>query len=100
VSGSDVIRDVIEWLMAHEPSITEALALEAEIAMKGKWGDTEVRIPKTVDRKVGRPSIPATVAAGAFADALTNKPTAEILRDHGISRSTLYRLCKKGPPKP
>jgi len=100
VNGPDVIRDVIEWLMAHEPSITEALALEAELAMKSKWGDAEVRIPKTIDRKVGRPSTPPAVLASAHAAALTDKPTAEILKDHRISRATLYRLLKKGPPAP
>lgn len=30
-----------------------------------------------------------------FEDGLTTKPTNEIIREHGISRATLYRVMKK-----
>jgi hypothetical protein len=93
---------VVRWLMAHDDSITEELALramlEADAQVRSLWCEREVRIRKTIDGNVGRQGTPPEVQAKAFADALTNKPTSEILRDHGISRATLYRLVKKGPP--
>lgn len=100
MSEKDIVRDVLDRLMQHEPCITEEVALRVEREVRAHWGGEEVRIAKTVDRKVGRPSVSQAVASEIFKDWLIgNESTSEVTRKHRISRATLYRLMKKGLPE-
>jgi Mor family transcriptional regulator len=92
MTARDIIRDIIERLMAHEASITEELALKVEHEARAHWGGQAPYVPKETKRQ-------AHVRQKVFADALTAMPTAEVIKRHGISRRTLYRLLKK-PPEP
>lgn len=93
----DVIRWVIDCMLAHEASITEELALIVERECRAEWGGREVRIWKTAEGRPGRPRKVPYVEADAYADGLTAVPTETVLRKHGISRSSLYRLMKRDP---
>ena len=95
----DIIRDVIRRMMAHEASITEELALVVERECRAEWGGQRIEyVPRTVDLVRGRPPAPADAQQAAYIEALNGAPTDEITRRHGISRATLYRLIKRGPP--
>lgn len=89
MSERDFVLDLIERVRARMPSLTqeEALALEAEI--RTAWGGERPFIAKDLRRR-------QHVRAAIVADGLSAAPTKEVLKKHGISRSTLYRLVKKG----
>jgi Mor family transcriptional regulator len=86
----DIVRDIIERLMAHEPSITEEIALRVEAEVRQTWGGAEVYVPKEAKRQ-------SRVREAVVKDALSTMSTAEIQRRHGVSRATIYRLLKRGP---
>ena len=86
----DIVRCIIDWMMQHEPSITEQLALECEREIRREWGGERPYIAADAKRQ-------PHVRDKVISDALTDTPTPEILRRHGISRSTMYRMLKRGP---
>ena len=99
--GRDVIRWVIDWMMTNEDAITEELALRCEREARAQWGGQRIDyIPKTcaADRKAARRPLSADAARAAYHAGISNTPTDQVLQDTGISRSTLYRLLKKGAP--
>ncbi len=63
-----------------------------------QWGGERLHWPKDTSGKPGRPSKAPEVLRQAYADALGSEPTETITNRHGISRRTLYRLMKRGPP--
>lgn len=74
----DIVRWIADWLLAHEGSITEELALRMEIETREEWGGQEVRVWRTMSGNTGRP--PRAGQANG-------------------SRESLYRLLKsKGRP--
>lgn len=98
------ILQIVAEVLGSSRTLTDEAALQIEEQIRARHGGEDVgTIAKTIgprpDRP-GRPSINPAKQAAAYADSLTNKPTEEILQGHGISRATLYRLLKKGPPKP
>lgn len=66
-------------------------AKEIGTMIRAVYGGMRVRIPKR------KKNLTQQARASAFADGITAMPTAEILAKHRISRSTLYRLMKRGP---
>jgi len=89
MTARDIIRDVIERLMAHEASITEELALKVEHEARAHWGGQAPYVPKETKRQ-------AHAREKVIADAVTTMPTQEITKRHGISRATMYRMLKRG----
>jgi len=100
VKDKDIVRWVLDRLLAHDPSITEELTLTVERETRAEWGGQEVRIWKTSTGRVGRPPRTPYDQAKAYADGVGTDTTTEILGKHGISRATLYRLVKRGPGEP
>lgn len=67
------------------------IAQAIERRIRALYGGLRVRIPKR------KKHLNQQQRAAAYIDGLTSTPTAAVLRKHGISRSTLYRLMKRGP---
>lgn len=98
MSSRDIIRWVIERMMAHDDSITQDLALTVEREARAEWGGQRIDyIAKTMDRR--RPTKLAPDAESqAYRAALdTSVPMASLEQEFGVSRSTMYRLIKRGP---
>jgi|GEM_PF-5565287 hypothetical protein len=87
--SNDIIRWVIDRMIAHEESITQELALTVEREARREWGGQTIPyIAKTcaADR-------PDPVAIRRDLDRQPNVGT--VAQRHGISRRTLYRLISK-----
>lgn len=95
--STDLIRDLLDKVLAAVPSFTREMASELEQQIRAEWGGEEIYVGKTTTGRRGRPSIPIAVQQKAYIDGKTDVPTADLTRKHGISRSTLYRLMKRGP---
>lgn len=94
----DIIKWVIERMMAHDDSITEELALTVEREARAEWGGQHIGyVPKNTDRKAARRPLDAQAREAVFKAATTSAPTREVLQTTGVSRATLYRLLKRGP---
>lgn len=94
----DIIRWILDRVMAHDDSITEELALVIEREARAEWGGQRIDyIAKNADRKAARRPLDADARQAAFQAATTNAPTREVLQATGVSRATLYRLLKRGP---
>lgn len=86
--GSDIIRWVIDRMLAHDDSITQDLALTVEREARIEWGGDTVYIAKTCAADMPD-------AKAVLQDYAQNRPVREITRRHGISRAGLYRLIKR-----
>ena len=96
----DVIWRTLEIAMRECPALTPQVAREIETVSRAEFGGTRVDVPKQPyhpDRSAGRKSVPAAVEQAVYADALTSASTEELVKRHGVSRSTIYRLMKRGP---
>jgi transcriptional regulator of acetoin/glycerol metabolism len=89
----DPITWVIDWMMAHEPAISQDLALRCEAAARREWGGHGWEYFSRTSRREKA----ATERSAHAAVLTTNHPIHEIARVHGMSRATLYRLVKRGP---
>ena len=97
--GPDIIRWVIERMMAHEDSITQELALRVEREARAEWGGQRVDYVAKhcqVDVEARRRAQGAKdVPPEAVRAYINNTPMANIEAEHGISRRTLYRALKR-----
>jgi transcriptional regulator of acetoin/glycerol metabolism len=103
VNHEDVFRYIVVQTLASELKECPRQVLEAKAdalmpAFRAMFGGEKYRMPKTEAGQPGRPSIAPEVARRAYQQGLSNTATADVTREHGISRATLYRLMKKGPP--
>jgi DNA invertase Pin-like site-specific DNA recombinase len=99
--SSDIIRWVIDWMVTNEQAVTEDLALRCERAARAEWGGQEVGyVRKTcaADRQAGRRPLSPDAAGEVYAAGLSASDTEEVVRAHGVSRATLYRLMKRHTP--
>lgn len=87
--GTDIIRWVIDRMLAHDDSITQELALTVERESRAEWGGDTVYIAKTL-------ACDAPDAQAVLQDYVQNTPVREITRRHGISRAYLYKVIKRG----
>lgn len=92
------IREAFAKARARRPELTEELSEEALIEILAALNGERVVFPKTTQGRPGRPAVPPAVQQAAHRDALAGQPDAAIIAKHGISRATLYRLVKRGPP--
>lgn len=89
---TDIIRWVIDCMMAHEPAITPEQALSVEREARAEWGGQRVGyIVRTcaADRQAGPDPEALRQAVAA------NLPARQVASSAGISRRTLYRLIKR-----
>lgn len=102
MNHDDVFRYIVVATLASELKDCPRATLEAKAdalmpGFRAMFGGDKYRMAKTASATPGRPAISPDVARRAYQDGLTQTPTAEVVRRHGISRATLYRLMKKGP---
>lgn len=89
--AQDIIRWVIDRMMAHEDSITQELALTVEREARAEWGGQRVEyIAKTCEADRAR-----RVRAAVSALASSEEPVGAVARRHGLHRATLYRMLKR-----
>jgi hypothetical protein len=96
----DVIWRTLEIAMQACPNFTSETARSVELQARVEFGGVRVDVPKTPyhpDRAAGRRSVPREISQALYADALTNMSTDQLVSKHGLSRSTIYRLMKRGP---
>lgn len=94
------IRQALATAREKRPGFTEEMSEEALLQILAALGGEQVILPKTTQGRRGRPATSADVQAAAYRDALGGEPDSAITSKHGISRATLYRLVKRGPPEP
>ena len=95
----DLIQHLLAMVRAEFPQCTDSQAEHIDDRIRAAWGGQRVHIAKHRHRRAGNPAKPPELLQRAYTDALGNEPNEVITRRHGISRATLYRLVKKGPPK-
>lgn len=100
MNGDDIVRYIVTETLAKGAPAASPDDIKHNIdqlvtRFLHEFGGTRVYLPMQ-DRQVVMES-----RARTFAAALSSsKPTAQLLRDEGISRRTLYRLLKRGPGEP
>lgn len=100
MSNKDIIRWVIDRMLAHDDSITQDLAATVEREARAEWSGQRIDYIArhcAADRKSGRKPLSDDVQRAVYAAGLGAAPTDAIITEHGISRATLYRLMKRGP---
>ena len=85
--------DIVDVILraCQDAGLDAAVALTIGAGIRAEYGGMRVRIPKR------KKHLTPSARAQAFADGVSPMPTEEITVKHGISRSTLYRLMKRGP---
>lgn len=87
--GADIIRWVIDRMLAHDDSITQDLALTVEREARAEWGGQS--IPYIAKRcAADQPD-----AAAVRNDFERAGSVDEVAKRHGISRAHMYRLLRK-----
>lgn len=92
---ADIVIAAIQEVLELVPLTPEQQA-QIERRLKERFGDQVVRVRKRlqlVDQDKDR-------RAAVYQDGLTAMSNQEIVTKHGISRATLYRWMKQGPPTP
>ena len=98
MNGDEIVRYIVTETLAKgmpdaSPDEIRANADALVVRFLREFGGARVYLPMQ-DRR-----LLLEARARIFAEALSSsKPTAVLLRDGGISRRTLYRLLKRGPP--
>lgn len=97
MNGDEIVRYIVTETLAAASAPQSDLRQSADQLVTRflrEFGGSRVYLPLQ-DRQVVMES-----RARIFAAAVSSsKPTAVLLHDEGISRSTLYRLLKRGPPR-
>jgi len=90
----DLIRWVLDWLLANDDAITQDLALRCEREARATWGGCTEYIPKAreAERQARLAAARQAVAAGV--------PPPKAARQAGVGRSTLYRHLEAAAPAP
>lgn len=96
----DIIRWVIERMLAHDDSISQEMALLVEREARAEWGGEKHYVHKAVDRRDGRKPLAPEAERAVYEAGISSTPTEAIIQQHGVSRATLYRLMKRGPRQP
>jgi len=91
----DIVVLILRQVVQMAPGFSDALARQIEHSVKAEYGGRRVRIPK--DKKHATDQARAQVFQDIVGSTLSDR---EIQSKHGISRATLYRWAKRGPPGP
>lgn len=99
MSRKDIIKWIVDRMLAHDDSITQELALTIEREARAEWGGQRIDyIAKHCGQaRAGRQGLPTEVRQAVYQAGVSDQSTASITAEHGISRATLYRLLKRGP---
>jgi len=95
---TDIIRWVVDWMLAHEPSITEELALRCEREARAEWGGQQIGyVARTcaTDNPNGAQGLPEPVLRQLVSEYRNGRPVSQIAQSSGVSRATLYRALKR-----
>lgn len=97
----DVIWRTLELAMQACPALSVESARVVELEVRAEFGGERLWIQKqpcNPERRNGPPPMPADKARNVLRDVLAEPKTstAELTRRHGVSRSSLYRLLKRG----
>jgi DNA invertase Pin-like site-specific DNA recombinase len=87
----DIVEVILRACQASGLDADAALLIEAKI--RADYGGLRVRIPKR------KKHLSPEERERAYSDSLSAMSNEEICSKHGISRSSLYRLVKRGPDK-
>ena len=91
VEDPDIVQVVLQRVLAAAPEFNRQLAEQIDREVRAQYGGLRVRIPKR-----GK-YLTQQQREAAYADAVSNMPTTEVMRKHKISLATLYRLTKNPP---
>lgn len=98
MSQKDIIRWVIDCMLAHDDSISQDLAATVEREARAEWAGQRIDyIARHSDRKTARKPLSEDAQRAVYQAGLAAIPADQIISEHGISRTTLYRLMKRGP---
>lgn len=89
----DIVRAILERVTPLVPQEQREQLERVEEEVRDQYGGQRVRIPKR--NKARR----AELMDQAYEEGKTNATTDAVTAKYGISRRTLYRLLKNGPPK-
>lgn len=94
MSRKDIIRWVIDRMLAHDDSITQELALTVEREARAEWGGQRIEyVPKTCGHVTARKPAPLDRSVVEAIDQ--GMPARQAGAEHGISRATVYRMLKR-----
>lgn len=99
MSVLDTLRTCFARAREQHPGFTDSMSEAALQQILSALGGEQVIMPKTTQGRPGRPRIPREVRDAAYQAGLGTEPTTTITDRLGISRATMYRLMKQGPPK-
>lgn len=92
--SKDIIRWVIDRMLAHDDSITQELALRVEREARAEWGGQRIEyVPKTCELVTARK--PVHVEQSVVAALEQGVPPRQVMSEMGLSRATVYRMLKK-----
>jgi len=91
------LRAALAAARVKRPEITEEASEEVLQQILAALGGEQVIMPKTTQGRSGRPSLPISAQRSAFKAMLGPGQVTDIVKSTGVSRSTLYRLMKRGP---
>lgn len=94
------LRAALAASRAKHPELSEEASEEVLLQILAALGGEQVVFPRTTQGRAGRPPIPRAVQTAAYEATLGADSNEAIIKRHGISRSTLYRLVKRGPLGP
>lgn len=89
--AGDIVLAILGRIMDLAPGLSTSIAKQVEAEIRQRFGGARVFVPKRKKR------LSAEQKERAYKDGLSNKPTDEVVAAHKISRSSLYRLMKRGP---
>ena len=85
----DFVKCLLKMVMEAQPSFTEEQAMQVEQQIRHDWGGERMVIAKRAPLlRASREKVRAQVGT---------KPDAVLIKEHGISRATLYRWIKPNP---
>lgn len=92
----DIIKWVIDRMLAHDDSITQELALTVEREARMEWGGKRVPYIAKSTEGATRP-LDSDARRVAFEAAKSSASLTEVSQKTGLSRTSIYRLLKRGP---
>ena len=89
----DIVRELVNRMLDaanREGSLTESLAREVERGFRSEYCGEKFYI-----KREPRVSVSSESQSAIAREYLDGRPVEKIIKHHGISRATLYRLLKR-----
>lgn len=94
IEDGDIVEFLLAMVRAEFPQCTDAQAIALDERARAVWGGERVRVRKTTGRAAGRRPLTDEQRQQVITDGMSSAPTEDVLRKHGISRASLYRMLK------